>query len=357
MDVTNMPRILLIEDDMGTGSVIRSRLEPMAKVDWLTEGEGVSNAFQRNKPDLVLLDIQLPGTNGFEVFRELRELEHGRDIPIIFITGDQHPETEAKGLAIGAADFIRKPIRPDLLSMRILAHLDLKRHKDEMQQTIESQTREIKMSQEGIISSLAILAEFRDEETGKHIKRTKSYVEVIVNELKKLNYGDYSDTEYDTITESSILHDLGKIGIQDHILIKPGQLTPEEFETIKAHTRLGSQAIARTENLCGSTPFLRFAREIAECHHERWDGNGYPNGLKGEEIPLCARIMAIADVYDALITRRPYKKNYSHEDAVKEMVEKSPGHFDPFLLELFKKVQPKFRDISNQFMGEWQNPA
>lgn len=341
--------VLLVEDDPIVGGLIEVVLAKFCAVTWVQSGKEVFSLLESKKPDLILMDIGLPDMSGLDICKNIKSNSQLTHIPVIFITGDAQPKTEAEGLKLGAVDFITKPIRPEMLSMRVKTHIELKRHRDDLHASLAETSQALHFAHGSVITSMAILAECRDAETGKHVQRTKAYVRILTENLKLSGYSALQADEVETISESAVLHDIGKIGIQDYILAKPGRLTTDEYDQMKSHTILGRQVIERTERLFGSNPFLRCARDIAEFHHEKWDGTGYPHGICGTDIPLCARIMAIADVYDALTMARPYKQRYSHKQAVQLMTQGSHGHFDPSLLHIFEALQGNFLQVSQSF--------
>jgi putative two-component system response regulator len=299
-------------------------------------------------PDLIVLDIRMPNMDGYEVCRQLKHSPITRGIPVIFLTAMLEEADEAHGLALGAVDYITKPVSPALVKARVRNHIELKRRSDRLAELVDERSRELIRTQEATIESLGTLAECRDPEGGGHIRRTRNYIRRLGQRL--LEKGQYTpplDEELiDQFCKCSPLHDLGKVGIPDQILRKEGSLTKEEFAVMKTHTVLGQAAIAAAERRLGTNSFLRHAREIAESHHERWDGTGYPHGLAGENIPLSGRLMAVADVYDALISRRVYKSPFPHSTAVGIIAENRGTAFDPLLVDAFLDVQEDFRSIA-----------
>ncbi|MCD0494556.1 two-component system response regulator [Chromobacterium violaceum] len=310
-------------------------------------------------PDLVLLDVMMPGLGGLEVCRRLKADPRTESIPVIFLTAMSELEDEQAGFDAGAADYIVKPVSPPIMMARVRTHLRAKAVADFLedkaaflQTEVERRTREVQVIQDVTIMALASLAETRDHETGNHLRRTQNYVRALALELR--NHPNYrpqlSDETVQLLYKSAPLHDIGKVGIPDHILLKPGPLTPEEFEVMKTHTVLGRDTIASAERMLDApSSFLRLAREIAYCHQEKWDGSGYPQGLAGEAIPLSARLMAVADVYDALISRRVYKPPFSHEKAVGIIRDDSDRHFDPAVVKAFLQVAEQFREIARLY--------
>jgi putative two-component system response regulator len=313
-----------------------------------TDGQSALDQVADEAPDLILLDIMMPGMDGYQVCSRLKASAATRSIPIIFLTALTDSQDEARGLDMGAVDYITKPFNPGLVKARVKNHLELKRYRDHLEELVEKRTRDLALLQEVTIESMAALAEYRDPETGGHIRRTKNYVLVLARYLKET--GQFKeildDRAVDLMYKSAPLHDIGKVGVRDDILLKPGKLTEEEFSEMKKHTIYGRDAIRSALDRLGENSFLRYAHEIAESHQEKWDGSGYPQGLKGEEIPLAGRIMAVADVYDALISKRVYKGPYSHAKAVAIIKEGKGTHFDPCMVDAFLELEDEFRKIA-----------
>ncbi len=313
-------------------------------------------------PDLVLLDILMPGIDGYEVCRRMRADARMRHVPVIFVTAKTDSEDEEQGFNLGAVDYITKPISPAVTLARIRTHLSLKHAVDLLQdrnQTLEEEVRlrtsELSRIQDVTIMVMTSLAETRDNETGNHIRRTQNYVKSLALTLQHHpRFSSYLSAEQiEVLYKSAPLHDIGKVGIPDSILLKPGRLEPTEFEIMKTHTTLGSDAIRAAENLLDTMDspisFLKCAREIALSHQEKWDASGYPEGLKGDAIPISARLMAVADVYDALISRRVYKAPMPHEQALKIIADGQGSHFDPDIVDAFLAVAEDFRAIERRF--------
>ena len=286
------------------------------------------------KPDIILLDVVMPKMDGYEVCRQLKKNKKTANIPVIFVTSLTKAGQEAKGLSLGAVDYITKPIVPEIVKARVRNHLDLKRHRDHLEELVQERTRELALLKEVTIESLATLTECRDPETGGHIMRTKNYVRALATQASKEECFSVSldAANINILYLSAPVHDIGKVGVSDTIMLKPGPLTPEEFEKMKMHTIYGRDSLRKAELKLGTNSFLHVAQEIACGHHEKWDGSGYPFGLVGETIPLSARIMAIADVYDALISRRVYKDPIPHDTAVEIIAGAKGTHFDPVLV-------------------------
>ncbi|NGM84601.1 two-component system response regulator [Paenibacillus sp. 7124] len=356
------PVVLVVDDTPDNIALLSGLLKERYKVKVATNGERALAVAKAAPPDLILLDIMMPVMDGYETCRRLKMDRELEDIPVIFLTAKEDVEDENKGFELGAVDYITKPISSPILLSRVKTHLTLKRSKDFLKDKnhfleteISRRIKEISLIQEVSIMSMAALAEIRDIDTGNHIQRTKLYVEELATQLSQTpKYSSYLCQEsVDLIAASAPLHDIGKVGIPDYILQKPGPLTREEYEIMKTHTTLGKEAILRAEQLMNKTEtFFRYAKEIVYSHHEKWNGTGYPEGLSGENIPLSARLMAVADVYDALTSKRVYKDAMSHEQAVAIIAGDAGKHFDPDIVPVFLKCQFKFREISGIYQGE-----
>lgn len=330
---------------------------------------------QESPPDLILLDIMMPGMDGYEVCRRLKADPALRDIPVMFITAMSEIENKTHGFELGAVDYITKPFEVVEVRARVKTHLALQqarqalaRQNEFLEIKVRERTRQLTLTQEVTIESMAALAEYRDPETGGHIQRTKNYVRTLATRLQcDPRFKDILSADViDLLYLSAPLHDIGKVGIPDHILLKPGKLTDEEFEEMKRHTVYGRNALKSAANKLGGQSFLRFAMEIAYSHQEKWDGSGYPEGLKGEEIPVSGRLMALADVYDALISKRVYKPPFTHQRAVEIILQGKGRHFDPGMVDAFMEIQEDFRQIALRFadfeeesatLGEPYRPA
>ena len=351
------PSILIVDDVPENLSVLGELLQPIYHVRAANSGRrALQIANSLPPPDLILLDVMMPEMDGYSVLAELRKSPATRDIPVIFVTAMDGTDDEERGLDCGAVDYITKPIRPAIVLARVRAQLELKRARDilsdhnaYLEREVAHRMAENQLIQEVSIHALAHLAETRDPETGNHLRRTQEYVRTLARSLQHhprfSNYLD--DRTIEALAQSAPLHDIGKVGIPDHILLKPGKLTPEEWEIMKTHAEIGAQAIAQAEaDVPRPVEFLRIAQEIARGHHEKWDGSGYPSGLKGEEIPVSARLMALADVFDALICARVYKPAFPMEQAYEIIVGGSGTHFDPDVVAAFMREFDTFKRIA-----------
>lgn len=342
------PKVLIVDDAEENIDILVNTLEEDYEIRVATNGRRALELARREKPDIILLDVMMPVMDGFQVCERLKAEETTKHIPVIFLTALSQHEEEARGLTLGAIDFIVKPFNPELVKVRVGNHVTLKFHQDHLEALVKERTRELEKTQEVTIKSMGTLAEYRDPETGGHINRTQLYMKLLVNQLKDHpNFSHYlTDEAIDLITRSAPLHDIGKVGVHDQILLKPDKLTPEEFEAMKLHTEYGKRVIEKAEFDLGTESFLRYAKEIAYTHHERWDGTGYPNGLKGVDIPIPGRVMAVADVYDALISKRVYKPPFPHAKAREIILESSETHLDPDIVEAFLAVEDQFIEVA-----------
>jgi putative two-component system response regulator len=319
-------------------------------------GAAALEAASVSPPDLILLDIMMPAMDGFEVCRRLKQDAKLKSVPVIFLSALDAVTDKVKAFSLGAADYVAKPFQFPEVLVRVQNHLRLRRlqleleaHNRRLVELVSEQVREISDSQMATIFALAKLAESRDGETGKHIERVQLYCKLLAATLAELPAysGRIEESFIENIFLASPLHDIGKVGIRDHILLKQGELTPDEFEEMKRHTTLGAQTLEAVRTRYPRNEFLRLGIEIARCHHERWDGKGYPAGLAGKDIPLSARIMAVADSYDAARSRRCYKPALSHAECRKALVERGGTYLDPDVIQAFEDVQGLFEDVAN----------
>jgi putative two-component system response regulator len=352
--------VLIVDDMPENVEILSAFLGSKYRTMTATTGKAALEQARRNPgPDLILLDVVMNDIDGLEVCRELKRDPKTAEIPIIFLTGQSDMRDEEAGLAAGAVDYIHKPFSPPLVLARVSTHVQMKQardllrgHASYLEREVERRTREVMAIQDVALVAMGSLAETRDNETGAHIRRTQQFMLLLATEASKLSF--YSrqlpPEAVELIVKSAPLHDIGKVGIPDHILLKPGKLTPEEFEIMKTHTTLGHQSIeAASRMLPTRASFLGYASDIALSHHERWDGHGYPRGLAGDSIPLPGRMMALADVYDALRSERVYKSAYSHEEAVDIMTREADGQFDPKLFRIFRETAPEWAEVFTRF--------
>ena len=341
-------KILIVEDSEMNIDILVEALSDDYELSVALDGETALLAIGEEQPDLILLDVLMPGMDGYQVCRRIKNNAATQHIPVIFLTAMNDVADEAKGLSLGAADYITKPYNLAMVKARVRNHLELKRYHDSLEALVGLRTAELETTKRAIIACMAVLGEFRDTETGAHTQRTQEYVRVLLAAIEN-EESAMSPERQRLLCQSAVLHDIGKIAVPDAILQKAGPLSREEFEEMKKHTRFGGQIIRTAEKAIGHNSFLGLVGEIAEFHHEKWDGSGYPDGLKGRQIPFGARLMALADVYDALISVRPYKQGLSHEETVRIILEgdgrTKPEHFDPAVLDAFRRVHEKFRAI------------
>jgi len=332
--------IFVVDDSLTNLSMAEEALEKHYRVITLLSVEKMHEALKNLTPDLILLDIAMPGMSGFDAMKHLKSDRKYSDIPVIFLTALTDSHNEALGIELGAVDFITKPFSETVLLNRIRNHIQI----DEI---IRKRTEQLVRLKNGIVFTMADIVERRDKNTGGHVDRTSSYTRILLESMKK--FGVYVDEiinwDPDLFITSAQLHDVGKINISDVILNKTGPLTESEFELVKTHTTEGENIIEQTITRTGEADFLQSAKLMAAHHHERWDGAGYPNGLKGEDIPLHGRIMAIVDVYDALVSERTYKKAYTHETAVTIIKNEAGKHFDPLITGVFCEINSQFAEI------------
>lgn len=361
------PSVLIADDQLTILLVLEEMLEDHYEVSSFSDGaQLLEHLAQGGKADLILTDAAMPGVNGFEVCRRLKSAVETQDIPLLFISGLDSEADETLALSLGADDFIHKPFCPPVVLARIRNHLALfrakqsmQRRNEELERLVEARTaeivrrgKEVMAAQEATISALCALAEVRDNETGNHILRTQHYVLLLAEDLaSNLEFADQlGEEDIRRIVQSAPLHDVGKVAIPDAILLKAGKLDAEEWNVMKRHCEYGANAIGKAiAGLpIGHNSYLSYGIEIARSHHERWDGTGYPQGLAGRDIPLSARLMAIADVYDALVTRRVYKPAMDHGAAAAIIRDGAGSHFDPAVVAAFNRVEQGFREVAQR---------
>lgn len=356
-----LPNVLVVDDAPANLSLLAGLLQANYRVKLAASGAKALELVQRARPDLILLDVMMPGMDGYEVCQRLKADPETRAIPVLFLTAMTQTEDEARGFQVGAADFIQKPINPIVLQARVRTHLQVKAYEDELrdrnvwlQTELSQRLQQVDLLRDATLHVMISFAEFRDEATGHHVRRTQEYVRTLAawlyvqgRHLEVLN-----PESIDHIARSAPLHDLGKVATPDHILLKPGRHTPEEQITMRLHAMQGWEMLRRAADRMGNDGhFLQHAMDIARCHHEKWDGTGYPEGLMGADIPLSARLMAVADVYDALISRRPYKPPMTHEQALGIIRDGAGAHFDPGVVEALEACLADFQHIAQT----WQD--
>ncbi|RJG47622.1 response regulator [Motilimonas pumila] len=333
--------ILVVDDTAQNIDVLSGILKKKYKVKAALSGEKALKIAQTSPPDMILLDIMMPNMDGYEVCRKLKQDPLTASIPVIFVTAKNETDDESKGLALGAVDFMSKPVRPAIVEARVATHLALYDQNKHLENTVKRRTEELEQTQFEIIKRLGRAAEYKDNETGLHVIRMSHYAKLIAEQLA------LDPTWVDLVFKASPMHDIGKIGIPDSILQKPGKLTEEEWHTMRKHTHFGATILGEH-----SSALMRLASEIALSHHEKWDGSGYPYGLAGTDIPLSGRVVAVADVFDALTSVRPYKEAWPMERAIAFINENSGSHFDPEIVTAFIAVLPQVEVIKQQYADE-----
>lgn len=345
-------RILVVDDTPTNIQILVEILRDDYAVSVATTGaKALALSLNDPPPDLILLDIMMEGMDGYEVCRQLKSDVRTAGIPVIFVTALNHEFNEAKGLDLGAVDYITKPVRPAIVKARVRNHLELKSYRDQLERKVEVQVENITQSHLSTIFALSKLVESRDDDTGHHLERTQIYCRMIAERLLELElFPETVDAKFvDTIYWASPLHDMGKVAIPDTVLSKPGKLSSGEFAIMKTHTEKGAETLKMVTQGYPDNDFLNMGLAIARWHHEWWDGSGYPDGLKGEEIPLSARIMALSDMYDALTSERCYKKAFSHEESLAIITSERGTHFDPVLMDIFLGIEKKIDEVRAQF--------
>jgi putative two-component system response regulator len=355
-----MTTILVVDDSAENLALLSDLLLPLYEVRAVNSGErALRAAAGKPRPDLILLDVMMPDMDGYEVLWQLRQDPATADIPVVFVTALDTSVDEAHGLELGAVDYITKPLKPAITLARVKAQLDLKAARDwlaDRNQALEAEVSrrmaENVFIQNVTIRSLGHLAEIRDPETGNHLRRTQKYVQLLCDALRTHpRFADFlTDANIDLLVRSAPLHDIGKVGIPDQILLKQGKLTAGEWAVMKTHSDIGSFAIEQVEaDAERPVAFLQCAKLIIRHHHEKWDGSGYPDGLAGDAIPIAARLMALADVFDALISRRPYKEPFTPEAAERVIREGRAIHFDPDVTDAFLARVAEFRNVASRY--------
>jgi len=344
------PLVFIVDDVPENIQIAISQLKELdCDFAYATTGEQALERIAATKPQLILMDVMMPGISGFQTVEALSQNRATRSIPVIFLTARAESDDVVRGFSLGGVDYVTKPFKGVELRSRVRNHLELHAYRTSLEQLVEDRTREADLLKDVVIEAMGGLAEYRDPETGGHIRRTREYVTLLAETLVQQGHflDQLTDDYIKLLGKSAPLHDIGKVAIRDSILLKPGKLTPEEFDEMKEHTLFGEKVIANLEHMAGQpTSFLHCAKDIAGSHHEKYDGKGYPRGLSGEDIPLAGRIMAVADVYDALISKRVYKSSMTHDEAMGIMLEGKGTHFDPVLIDVFVSVELQFREIA-----------
>ena len=355
-------KILVVDDTKTNIEVLEGVLSPLYDVFVAMNGKKALLLAQKVKPDLILLDVMMPEMDGYETIKQIHQIDEIKDIPVFFLTAKSDNQSEQVGLDLGAVDYIAKPFTPQLVMLRVKNQLEYKRQRDELKHQrdhlndiVAERTEDLRRTMKVLLTSLGALAEYRDPETGAHIRRTQFIVQRLAQQLQgHPHFCEYiKSKEYvDYYATAAPLHDIGKVGIQDEILRKPGRLSDEERKIMMQHPQMGYDVLRDATKELRDNPMVRIAADMALAHHERWDGLGYPNGLRGNQIPVGARLMAVADVYDALVSRRPYKEPYPHEVAVQEVVNGKDTQFDPDVVEAFVSIANDLPQIYEQFKDE-----
>ncbi|MDL2263871.1 response regulator [Synergistaceae bacterium OttesenSCG-928-I11] len=349
--------VLIVDDTDLNIEILVEALGDRYDISTAMDGESALAMVEKSPPDIILLDVVMPGMNGYEVCTRLKANPETADIPVIFLTAMTDINDKARGFEMGAVDYMVKPFAILEVQARLDVHLsllnakkELKQQNEQLERKVRERTQELAITQGVIIEAMASLAETRDQETGDHVMRTRYYVQMLaVNLASHPRFAAYlRDVDPDDLGTAATLHDIGKVGVPDHILLKPGRLTPEEFEEVKKHTTYGHETLSRLAKRLPGNAFLKLADTIAWSHHEKWDGTGYPRGLKGDEIPIPGRLMAIADVYDAIVSERVYKKPMEHLEAVEFIRSQSGTHFDPDVVESFCELSDSFRYMASE---------
>jgi putative two-component system response regulator len=333
-------KVLVVDDTEANVDILVETLGSDYDVSVAMDGECALEDVADEKPDLILLDIMMPGMDGYEVCRRLKSDENTKNISIIFLTAMIEEQNEARGLALGAVDYVTKPFSPELVKSRVQNQLELKLHRDNLEGLVKKRTRELEESHHTAIFMLGEAGHYNDTDTGVHIWRMAAYCEAIARHM------GWDSKDVDLLALAAPMHDTGKIGIPDAVLKKPAKLDKEEWQIMQTHSAVGHNILSQSE-----APLFKLAAEVALYHHEKWDGKGYPKGLKGEEIPKSSRIVAIADVFDALTMKRPYKDPWPIEDSFAEIENCSGSHFDPILVDCFLKIKEEIIRVKNH----WDN--
>ena len=343
-----MKTVFVVDDSDTNLSMAKNTLENHYRVLTMPSAEKLFKLLEKITPDLILLDIEMPGMTGFDALRRLKaDAAHTPPPPVIFLTSVTDSALEAQGFELGAVDFVTKPFSTPVLKNRIKTHLDI----DDL---IRERTRQLEQLRNGLVFILADVVESRDKATGGHLERTSEYVKILAGAMMERGVyaGEMRGLSLDLLASAARLHDVGKIAIPDSVLNKLGALTLEEFELVKTHTVAGERIIDKVLARTGDLTFLRNAKLFASCHHERWDGSGYPRGLKEREIPIQGRILAVADLYDAFLSDRPYQKVFTEEEVVGIIRDNAGKMFDPLIVDVFLEVREQFGTVRRSYTGD-----
>ena len=347
--------IFLVDDDVTNLTIGHNILSSIYNTVTINSGARLMKMLSRLRPDMILLDVDMPAMSGFESIRLIKENEKLSSIPVIFVTARNDSDSELVGLSLGAVDYIVKPFSPPILLKRIEVHLLLEQQRNELikfnkslQDMVDEKTETVVELQNAVLQVVADISDFREHSLTEHITRTKYYLGVLIESAQISDeYREITENwDVNLLLQSSQLHDIGKLGINENILMKSSSLTAAEFEEIKKHTLVCERILNKVKESTNLHDFFELAKMFATTHHERWDGTGYPNGLKGEDIPLESRLMAIADVYDTLVQTRPYRSAYTHDEAVEIIRKESGSHFDPNLVKLFLMNSDRFKNAN-----------
>jgi len=358
--------ILIVDDDEINRNILHDRMIAMGHIPIEAEnGQSALSMIKQQKPDLILLDLMMPVMDGFETLHHLKSNQDYKNIPVLLISAKNDQDSIVKGIEYGADDYVTKPYKPAILQARVTESLKRKHLQDkeilyleqiktlnkDLKKRVDEQVEKIMKGHDAMTFAICQMVESRDEETGMHLERIREYSKALALQLQK--YPKYKDTindaYIDILYKASPLHDIGKVGVPDDILKKPAKLTPEEYEVMKTHAKIGEESLYRVYQKCPSNPILYMGSQIAGKHHEKWNGTGYPCGLKGDDIPLAAKIISLADVYDALTTVRPYKEAFTHDTAKEIILEGNGKHFDPDIVKAFLEIENTFISIHKEF--------
>lgn len=339
--------IVIVDDEPVNLALAERALSGKYKITKLISGVQLLTFLTRVKPDMILLDVQMPELNGYEVISRLTDNPETKDIPVIFLTGQDSLASERKCLMLGAKDFIRKPFDNDIMLARVNSQMELYLYRTGLEDVITQKTQQISELQHLLTLGMAEITESRDGTTGCHVRNTTTYYEHLIRAMaKRTEYRDTLNEELiDDLLKASTIHDIGKIGISDMILKKPGPLDKVEFAEMKKHSEIGASMIEKIVEQASFGSFLNYAKDMAWFHHERWDGTGYPCGLKGKLIPTYVRALSIVDVYDALTSVRPYKRAFTHEEALEIITQDNGKFFDPAIYEIFMEISEEIKNV------------